>query len=94
MQIETLRKSLKDKDAYYHAELVKKQTDTDRDLMELRRVMDKIDMSHHERFEKMVQQHEEEIGNTQPTNQIHFSHTNITFPAFQNNSTSNQNRKW
>lgn len=31
--------------------------------MELRRVMDKIDMSHHERFEKMVQQHEEEIGN-------------------------------
>lgn len=57
-----LKKSLKDKDAYYHEELVRKQTDTDRDIMELRRVMDKIDMSHHERFEKMVQKHEEEIG--------------------------------
>lgn len=43
--------------------MVKKQTDKDRDIMELRRVMDKIDMSHHERFEKMVQKHEEEIGN-------------------------------
>lgn len=43
--------------------MVKKQTDTDRDIMELRRVMNKIDMSHHERFEKMVQQYEEEIGN-------------------------------
>lgn len=61
-QIDLLKKSLKDKDAYYHEELVRKQTDTDRDIMELRRVMDKIDMSHHERFEKMVLQHEEEIG--------------------------------
>lgn len=62
LQIESLKKSLKDKDAYYHAELVRKQSDTDRGMMELRRVMDKIDMSHHERFEKMVHQHEQEIG--------------------------------
>lgn len=52
---------MKDKDEYYHEQLERKQTDTDRDIMELRRVMDKIDMSHHERFEKMVQQHEGEI---------------------------------
>lgn len=62
MQIESLKQSLKEKELYYHDELMRKQTDTDRDIMELRRVMDKIDMSHHERFEKMVQQHEEEIG--------------------------------
>lgn len=62
MQIDALKQSLKEKELSYHEELVRKQTDTDRDIMELRRVMDKIDMSHHERFEKMVQQHEEEIG--------------------------------
>lgn len=62
LQIDALKQSLKEKEMSYHEELVRKQTDTDRDIMELRRVMDKIDMSHHERFEKMVQQHEEEIG--------------------------------
>lgn len=31
--------------------------------MELRRLMDKIDMVHHDKFEKLVQEHEEELGN-------------------------------
>lgn len=31
--------------------------------MELRRLMDKIDMMHHDNFEKLVAEHESEIGN-------------------------------
>lgn len=38
------------------------QGKTDRDIMELRRLMDKIDMTHHDNFEKLVTNHEEEIG--------------------------------
>lgn len=30
--------------------------------MELRRLMDKIDMTHHDNYEKLVLQHDEEIG--------------------------------
>lgn len=64
-----MKRSLKEKDLQYQDEMVKKQTDKDRDMMELRRIMDKIDMSHHERFEKMVQKHEEEIGEQSELNQ-------------------------
>lgn len=53
------------KDEHYHNELVKKQTNTDRDILELRRIMDKIDMTHHERFEKLVQEHEDELGTSE-----------------------------
>lgn len=42
--------------------MVRTQTNTDRDIMELRRLMDKIDMCHHDRFEKLVQEHEAELG--------------------------------
>ncbi|KAK5650292.1 hypothetical protein RI129_001321 [Pyrocoelia pectoralis] len=60
-EVNYLKKSLKEKDEYYQKQSERIQTNTDRDIVELRRVMDKIDMSHHERFEKLVQQHEEEI---------------------------------
>lgn len=51
-----------EKDEYYREELVSQQTNTDRDIMELRRLMDKIDMSHHNKYEKVIQDHESEIG--------------------------------
>lgn len=40
------------------------QTDTDREIMELRRLMDKIDMTHHDKYEKLVQEHDEELCNS------------------------------
>lgn len=40
----------------------KTQTKTDLDIMDLRRLMDKIDMDHHNKFERLVQQHEDELG--------------------------------
>lgn len=58
-----MKKSLIEKDNHYHNELLSKQTKTDRDILELRRTMDKIDMVHHERFEKLVRDHEDELGN-------------------------------
>uniref|UniRef100_A0A1Y1KHN1 Protein FAM184A/B N-terminal domain-containing protein n=1 Tax=Photinus pyralis TaxID=7054 RepID=A0A1Y1KHN1_PHOPY len=60
-EVNYLKTSLTEKDEYYKKQIERIQSNTDRDIMELRRVMDKIDMSHHERFEKLVQQHEEEI---------------------------------
>lgn len=62
-QIASLKQSLSDKDEHYHNELVNKQTKTDREILKLRRLMDKIDMVHHDKFEKLVQAHEEELGN-------------------------------
>lgn len=41
---------------------MRSQTNTDRDILELRRLMDKIDMSHHDRFEKLMQEQEIELG--------------------------------
>ena len=60
-EVNCLKKSLKEKGDYYQNQIEKIQTTTDRDILELRRVMDKIDLSHHERFEKLVQEHEEEL---------------------------------
>ncbi|KAF5276036.1 hypothetical protein FQA39_LY00832 [Lamprigera yunnana] len=60
-EVNFLKESLTEKDDYYQTQLEKAQTNTDRDIMELRRVMDKIDMCHHERFEKLMQQHEDEL---------------------------------
>lgn len=42
--------------------MINLQTKTDLDILELRRIMDKIDMTHHDRFENLVKDHEEEIG--------------------------------
>jgi hypothetical protein len=62
LQIAGLKRALVQKDDYYRAEMIRTQTNTDRDIMELRRLMDKIDMCHHTRFEKLVQEHETELG--------------------------------
>lgn len=53
---------MKEKEASFHHEMMKTQTNTDREFMELRRLMNKIDMMHHDKFEKLVQEHDEEIG--------------------------------
>lgn len=64
IQINGLKKALTEKEEYYQEEIVSSQTKTDRDILELRRLMDKIDMTHHEKYEKLVNEHEEELGNT------------------------------
>lgn len=38
------------------------QTNTDHDVMQMRRELDKLDMSYHEKIEKMTDGHEQEIG--------------------------------
>lgn len=59
-----------EKDEYYHEELVKKQTVTDQDILCLRRLMEKIDMTHHEKYEKLVLDHEYELGNNFTANMV------------------------
>ncbi|KAJ8961883.1 hypothetical protein NQ318_021501, partial [Aromia moschata] len=59
--VASLKKSLVQKDEYYREEIVRQQTTTDRDIMELRRLMDKIDMSHHNKYEKVLLEHETEL---------------------------------
>ncbi|KAK4882817.1 hypothetical protein RN001_006136 [Aquatica leii] len=77
-EVHYLKESLKEKDEYYQKQLEKVQTNTDRDILELRRVMDKIDMCHHERFEKLVQQHEGELDkiNTEHEQQLKEAESN------------------
>ncbi|XP_022908514.2 protein FAM184A isoform X1 [Onthophagus taurus] len=60
-EISSLKKTIKDSENRYRSEMEQQQSKTDRDIMELRRVMDKIDMVHHNNFEKMVQVHEDEL---------------------------------
>ncbi|XP_030758972.1 protein FAM184A isoform X4 [Sitophilus oryzae] len=60
-EIQYLKKALDEKDEYYHDELISVRSKTDRDIMELRRLMDKIDMTHHDNYDKLVDQHEMEI---------------------------------
>ncbi|CAH1126919.1 unnamed protein product [Ceutorhynchus assimilis] len=60
-EIESLKRALDDKDDFYHEELIRVRSNTDKDIMELRRLMDKIDMTHHENYEKLSMRHEEEI---------------------------------
>lgn len=62
-QVSSLKRSLTEKDEYYREELIRQQTATDRDIIELRRLMDKIDMSHHDKYEKLVLEHDSELGN-------------------------------
>lgn len=61
-QITLLKRNLEEKEKHYQREIIGLQTKTDLDILELRRIMDKIDMSHHDRFENLVKQHEDEIG--------------------------------
>nr|CAI5848721.1 unnamed protein product [Callosobruchus analis] len=60
-EVEALKRSLEEKDEHYREQLIKQQTDTDRDIIELRRLMDKIDMSHHDKYEKLVLEHDREL---------------------------------
>ncbi|GJQ72878.1 hypothetical protein Trydic_g1526 [Trypoxylus dichotomus] len=60
-EISNLKQTIRTKDEEHHSEIVAQQGKTDRDIMELRRLMDKIDMTHHDNFEKLVISHEEEI---------------------------------
>ncbi|KAK9752453.1 hypothetical protein QE152_g4185 [Popillia japonica] len=60
-EISKLKQTLRENDEQHHAEIVTQQGKTDGDIMELRRLMDKIDMTHHDNFEKLVTSHEEEI---------------------------------
>lgn len=60
-EVHTLKNALAEKDKFYKEEIVKQQSITDQDIFELRRLMDKLDMSHHDKYEKLVLQHETEI---------------------------------
>ncbi|KAL3277423.1 hypothetical protein HHI36_012771 [Cryptolaemus montrouzieri] len=62
-EIEFLKRTMNEKECYFQDEIERKQTKTDQDILDLRRLMDKIDMTHHERFEKMVLEHERELEN-------------------------------
>ncbi|KAJ8983029.1 hypothetical protein NQ317_014326 [Molorchus minor] len=60
-EVASLKRSLVQKDEHYRGELLQQQTQTDRDIMELRRLLDKIDMSHHNKYEKLLVEHETEL---------------------------------
>lgn len=61
-QISTLKDRLTEKDSYYHGELEKAQTNADRDIFDLRRKLDKIDLSYQDQMEKLTEKYEKEIG--------------------------------
>ncbi|CAH1237315.1 unnamed protein product [Diabrotica balteata] len=60
-EVHTLQNALEEKDKFYKDEIVKQQSITDQDIFELRRLMDKLDMSHHDKYEKLTQKHEAEL---------------------------------
>lgn len=61
-QVEFLRRTIEEKDSYFQEEVERQQSKTDQDILDLRRIMDKIDMNHHERYEKLILDHDKEIG--------------------------------
>lgn len=62
LQISTLKDRLTEKDTYYHGELEKAQTNADRDIFDLRRKLDKLDLSYQDQLEKLTEKYEKEIG--------------------------------
>lgn len=60
--MQNLKKAIQEREQYYKDEIVKQQSITDQDIFELRRLMDKLDMSHHDKYEKLAQEHETELG--------------------------------
>lgn len=60
-EISTLKDRLTEKDSYYHGELEKAQTNADRDIFDLRRKLDKIDLSYQDQMEKLTEKYEKEI---------------------------------
>lgn len=57
-----MKDRLTEKDTYYHGELEKAQTNADRDIFDLRRKLDKIDLSYQDQLEKLTEKYEKEIG--------------------------------
>ena len=57
-----MKDRLTEKDNYYHGELEKAQTNADRDIFDLRRKLDKIDLSYQDQMEKLTEKYEKEIG--------------------------------
>lgn len=68
-----MQQKLADKEDSYRKELLRLQTNSDRDMLELRRKLDKMDLSYQEQLEKKQEQHEKELGD-QVKNYI-FVHT-------------------
>ena len=61
-QISALKASLEEKDKYCQQELEKAQTNSDRDIFDLRRKLDKIDLTYQEQMENLNEKHEKEMG--------------------------------
>nr|CAD7589029.1 unnamed protein product [Timema genevievae] len=61
VQIASLKERVVEKDSYYSNELERSQTNADRDILELRRKLDKLDLQYQEQIEKLVDKHEKEI---------------------------------
>lgn len=61
-QFENMQQKLADKEDSYRKELLRLQTNSDRDMLELRRKLDKMDLSYQEQLEKEQEQHEKELG--------------------------------
>nr|CAD7429847.1 unnamed protein product [Timema monikensis] len=60
-EIASLKERVVEKDSYYSNELERSQTNADRDILELRRKLDKLDLQYQEQIEKLVDKHEKEI---------------------------------
>ncbi|PSN47607.1 hypothetical protein C0J52_04581 [Blattella germanica] len=60
-EIAALKEQLENKETYYHQEMEKAQTNADRDIFDLRRKLDKIDLTYQEQMEKLNEKHEKEI---------------------------------
>lgn len=61
-QLQDLEQKLSEKEELYRKELLRLQTNSDRDMLELRRKLDKMDLSYQEQLEKKQELHEQEIG--------------------------------
>ncbi|XP_075222165.1 uncharacterized protein LOC142324914 isoform X9 [Lycorma delicatula] len=60
-EIDNLKHKLSEKEDEFKKELETAQTSSDRDIFELRRKLDKIDISYQEKIEKMQEKHDKEI---------------------------------
>lgn len=57
-----LKAHLEQNEEAYEKELEKARTNADRDIFDLRRKLDKVDLSYQEQMEKLVDKHEKDIG--------------------------------
>lgn len=51
-----------DKDEYYQKEFERIQGKADQDIIDLRRSLDKTDMTYNDQIEKLTENHEREVG--------------------------------